>query len=119
MHPKSPSIAAYIGRTNTIHVWIQKSDNIIYDCEFDPAATTGCTLWQLPWPGPAVPGTNLAAFVDSGAAQHLYYQSSETGNPIREGLALAGDGWRFGKSSPSSLQLKHLGGNPGIVANFV
>jgi len=96
IHPDSPSIAAYLDNSNTIHVWIQKSDNNLYDCSFDPTSTGGCSAATLPWPSPPVPGTNIAAFWDAGDYRHMYYQGNQTANPIQETLGYPRDGWGFG-----------------------
>jgi len=111
VHPNSPSIAGYFENSNTIHVWIQKNDNLIYDCYFDPTSTGGCTAATLPSPVSPLAGTNIAAFWDSGNSRHMYYQINQTANPIFETLGYPHDGWGFGRCLVSDSP---PGGSPAI-----
>ena len=88
-------ITAYLDPTSQITIWYQELGNTIRRCLW---RSTGC--FSESGGGPSInnvlPGSDIASLQDDVGHQHVYYQASDTGNPIKE-LAWNGSSWNFSK----------------------
>ncbi|KAE9376001.1 hypothetical protein N431DRAFT_454588 [Stipitochalara longipes BDJ] len=102
-------LTSYLDPTGQITIWYQDTDSTIKRCLWRSA---GCLAEDNG--GPSINnvllGSDIASFQDDVGHQHIYYQTKDAGNPIKE-MAWDKNQWNFGpliENAPPQVSFKSI-----------
>ncbi|KAH8900573.1 hypothetical protein GQ53DRAFT_815441 [Thozetella sp. PMI_491] len=93
VYPNSRGLTSFVDPTGQINIWYQDSANTIKRCLWRSA---GCLdeASGAPSINNVLPGSDIASFQDDVQHQHIYYQSADIRNPIKE-MAWSNNQWNL------------------------